>query len=150
MYAIRSYYASQITITYDTDYTFRSMDNYEPEQIDRELSFTRGKPDRNFEKAHVVIEETYSTSAQKHYDLEPLGAAAFIQKDGIEITCATQWPFNVKDNVSAALGIPGNKVNVNVPTMGKTHSGKLWYAGLLACYAAVVSWKTSEPSICIV
>jgi CO/xanthine dehydrogenase Mo-binding subunit len=34
--------------------------------------------------------------------------------------------------------------------MGKTHSGKLWYAGLLACYSAIVSWKTGKPSICII
>ena len=142
--------AEQITIEYDTDYTIKSMENYSDDQIDREINYQRGKPDRNFEKSHKIIEEEYTTAAQSHYDIEPQGAAAAIRKKKIEITCATQWPFNVRDNVSACIGIPAKDVTVNVPAMGKTHSGKLWYAGLLACYTAIVSWKTGKPSICII
>ncbi len=141
---------SGIKIKYETDYTISTMENYTDDQIDRKLEFTRGKPERNFEKAFVIVEEEYSTSSQNHYDLEPQGAAAEMTDDGITITSATQWPFNVRDNVSGCLGIPKKKVTVNVPAMGKTHSGKLWYAGLLACYAAIVTWKTGKPSICVI
>ena len=142
--------ASAIRIEYETDYTISSLENYTEDQIDRELNFTRGKPEKKFEKAASVIEEVFSTSSQNHYDLDPQGAFAEIKNDIINITCATQWPFNVRDNVSACLKIPQKKVSVNVPTMGKTHSGKLWYAGLLACYAAIVTWKTKKPSICMI
>ncbi|MDC7228209.1 MAG: xanthine dehydrogenase family protein [Spirochaetales bacterium] len=143
--------ASEIRIDYETDYTLASMETYTEEQVDRELKYSRGKPDRNFAKAHKIIEETYSTSSQHHYDLEPQGAAAMINEaGGVDITSATQWPFNVRDNVSECLGIPKKKVNIDVPAMGKTHSGKLWYAGLLACYAAIVTWKTNEPSFCLI
>ncbi|HAK46113.1 MAG TPA: hypothetical protein DCO79_09395 [Spirochaeta sp.] len=143
--------ASCIKIDYETDYTISALESYTDEQIDRELNFTRGKPERNFERSHKIVEEEYSTSEQNHYDLEPQGAAAFIKDDkSIAITAATQWPFNVRDNVSACLDIQQKKVTVDVPAMGKTHSGKLWYAGLLACYAAIVTWKTGKPSICLI
>ncbi|MBI9108312.1 MAG: xanthine dehydrogenase family protein [Spirochaetales bacterium] len=140
----------QISIEYDTDYTIKSMEIYTEDQIDREINYQRGKPDKNFEKSFRIIEEEYTTDAQNHYDLEPQGAATVISKKKLEITCATQWPFNVRDNVSACIGIPAKDVTVNVPAMGKTHSGKLWYAGLLACYSAIVTWKTKKPSICII
>lgn len=142
--------ASEITIEYDTDYTVSVMENYTEEQVDKELRYNRGKPEKNFEKAAIIVEEKYYTSAQKHYDLEPQGAFADIREQGIEITCATQWPFNVRDNVSSCLNIPQKNVTVNVPAMGKTHSGKLWYAGLLACYAGIVCWKTGRPAICMI
>ena len=143
--------ASEIKIEYETDYTISSMSAYTDEQIDRELNFSRGKPERKFEKAHKIVEELYSTSRQNHYDLEPQGATAFInKKKEINITCATQWPFNVRDNVAACLNIPAKNIIIDVPTMGKTHSGKLWYAGLLACYSAIVTWLTGNPSICII
>ena len=142
--------ASEIQIEYETDYTVSVMENYTEDQIDKELNYSRGKPKKNFEKAAIIVEEKFHTAAQNHYDLEPQGAFADIDGKKIEITCSTQWPFNVRDNVSSCLDIPGKNVTVNVPAMGKTHSGKLWYAGLLACYTAIVSWKTGKPSICII
>ncbi len=142
--------AADINIEYETDYTISSMSAYTEAQIDREISFTRGKPDRNFDKASVIVEEEFNTSSQHHYDLEPQGACVELIDDKIKIICSTQWPFNVRDNVSNCLDIPKDKLSVNVPAMGKTHSGKLWYAGLLACYAAIVSWKTKKPSICLI
>jgi len=142
--------AQQIRIEYDTDYTIKSIESYSEDQIDHEINYQRGKPDKNFEKSHKIVEEEYTTDAQSHYDLEPQGAAALITKKKIVITCATQWPFNVRDNVSACIGIPAKDVIISVPAMGKTHSGKLWYAGLLACYSAIVTWKTRKPSICLI
>lgn len=142
--------ASEIEIEYETDYTISSMEHYNEDQIDRELSFSRGRVERNFEKSHKIVEERYTTLFQNHYDLEPQGACASVTKEGIEVICASQWPFNVRDNVSASLGIPQKNVTIRVPAMGKTHSGKLWYAGLIACYTAIVTWKTKKPSICII
>ena len=139
----------QISIDIDTDYTVLTMDGYSEEQVDSTVHYQRGKPERNFEKSWKIIEEEYRTAALNHYDLDPQGAAAFPGKSGIEISSATQWPFNVRDNAASCLGIPAGKVVINVPAMGKSHSGKLWYAGLLACYAAVVASATETPSICL-
>ncbi len=142
-------FASEIVIEYEETEQHLEFDDFDQQQVDRECLYTKGKPAKNFSKAAKVVEETYRTAPQHHYDLEPQGATAVRIGDSIELISATQWPFNVRDNVASVIGIKPAEVTIKVPSMGKTHSGKLWYAGLLASYSALVTWKTGSPSICL-
>ena len=141
--------ASEIRIEYETDYTIMPFENYQEYQINKRLTFNKGKSDSKIRDAFRVIEERFFTSFQNHFDVEPQGAIARKNDEGFEIICTSQWPFNVRNNVSACLGMNAKDISVRVPSMGKSHNGKLWYSGIQACYAAIVSKKTGRPSICL-
>ncbi|MDC7124582.1 MAG: xanthine dehydrogenase family protein [Spirochaetales bacterium] len=141
---------SEIKIEYETDYTILSLENYSQEQINKELNFSRGNIDKAIDKAETILEQQFTTSRQNNYDIDPQGAAAFYSKKKFEIVCATQWPFNVRDNIAECLDIPKKQISVNVPSMGKNHGGKLWYAAIIACYTAIVTSITKKPSICLI
>jgi xanthine dehydrogenase YagR molybdenum-binding subunit len=97
----------------------------DPEQAVKDESFT-GEPNRyergDFEQAladaDVVVEGTYRTSVVLHNSMETHQAVCEWIGDVLHVYISTQYIWGVRDELSKALGIPGDKVRVVCEFMG--------------------------------
>ncbi|WP_343671164.1 molybdopterin cofactor-binding domain-containing protein [Chitinophaga sp.] len=69
-------------------------------------------------KATKVIDHTYIAPYLAHATLEPPNATAVVKNGTCEIWAPTQNPQGAKDAVVEALGLPADKVKVNVTLLG--------------------------------
>lgn len=53
-----------------------------------------------------------------HAQLEPLTCVASVTPAGVEIWAGTQWPSLVRDEAARIVGVPADRVKVNMLTMG--------------------------------
>lgn len=114
-----------------------SCEKFSSDRLVAKRAFTIGDPDGIFEKATLIVEGTYRTGLQEHWYPEPHGALATFSYDKMVITLGTQWPFQVRRSVAAALGVSPEDVVIRPSEMGINFDGKLWYPALIACYAAL-------------
>jgi len=108
----------------------------------------RGDTDGGLAEAEVVVRARYTTSSALHSAMEPHGAVAEWHGDHLTIHEGTQGVFAVRDEVSAALGIPRSRVRVVMEHMGggfgaKNHAGAHTYA------AAILARRTGRPVRCV-
>jgi xanthine dehydrogenase YagR molybdenum-binding subunit len=108
----------------------------------------RGDADRGLAEAEVVVQSRYTTSSALHSAMEPHGAVAEWHGDHLTIHEGTQGVFAVRDEISAALGIPRSRVRVVMEHMGggfgaKNHAGAHTYA------AAILARRTGRPVRCV-
>ncbi|WP_026768802.1 molybdopterin cofactor-binding domain-containing protein [Asinibacterium sp. OR53] len=83
------------------------------------LSFRKkGDPTPIIEQAQKKIDVVYETPYQSHSCLEPLNCVAHYQGDQIEIWGPIQAPDWIQDYVSKDLGLPKEKVIVNMTFLG--------------------------------
>jgi len=88
-------------------------------------------------------------SPQDHYYPEPQGAAAAFDYDKMMVYASTQWPFNVRDEVAAALAVKDDEVVVQPTLLGPHLDGKIWYPSLLACHAALSALVCGRPALLV-
>jgi CO/xanthine dehydrogenase Mo-binding subunit len=92
----------------------------------RRLCHSRGDIRRAFSEADLVIERDYSTPFVDHAFLEPESAVATLSEDGKVIvwTC-TQYPFELRTQIAACLGLPEEKVRIIATPLGGAFGGKI-------------------------
>jgi isoquinoline 1-oxidoreductase beta subunit len=71
-----------------------------------------------FKGAAKVIEASYSYPFISHTNLEPQNCTAHVQGDRAEIWAPTQRPDGLRELVSQVLGLPPEKVTVNITRIG--------------------------------
>jgi CO/xanthine dehydrogenase Mo-binding subunit len=87
--------------------------------IGKHLRFSRGDLDSAFEASHFVLQEKYTTSAETHFQLEPLTFVARPDPDGgITIWGTTSGPTKLKFEVARYLKLSPGKVRAIVPFLG--------------------------------
>ncbi|MFI5156824.1 MAG: molybdopterin cofactor-binding domain-containing protein, partial [Chitinophagales bacterium] len=79
---------------------------------------TGGNFDAAFAKAEKKVEAIYQTPYESHSAMEPLNCTAFFQESGCEIWGPIQAPDWIQMDVSQRLGIPVEKVKVNMTFLG--------------------------------
>ena len=99
----------------------------------------KGEPDRAFAEAAVVVEGDFSFPPGDHVAMEPRVAIAEFGLDGrLEIDSTTQSPFEVRNLLARALGLPERQIVVRAAPIGGGFGGK---AGImlepLACLLAM-------------
>ncbi len=99
----------------------------------------KGDPDRAFAEAAVVVEGEFSFPPGDHVAMEPRVAIAEFGLDGrLEIDSSTQSPFEVRNLLARALGLPERQIVVRAGPIGGGFGGK---AGImlepLACLLAM-------------
>lgn len=100
-----------------TDAIYLRMD--EALQKQEGLSFhLQGDPNSIIQKAEKKIDVVYSTPYQSHSCMEPLNCIAHYQKDKVEIWGPIQAPEWVQDYISKELGLPREKIIVNMTFLG--------------------------------
>ncbi|NOY08990.1 MAG: xanthine dehydrogenase family protein [Spirochaetes bacterium] len=87
----------------------------EAEYICVTLSRRRGNVDEAFKRAYQVVEEEYSTGAQRHFYEEVQGAFSFWNGKSLLIYSNTQDPFGVRRALAFLLKIPERRIRVVVP-----------------------------------
>lgn len=79
---------------------------------------TMGDPDRILAKAEKKIEAMYSTPYESHSSMEPLNCTANVTADACEIWGPIQGPDWIQDDLMQVLGLPREKITVNMTFLG--------------------------------
>ncbi|MEM4168683.1 MAG: molybdopterin cofactor-binding domain-containing protein, partial [Thermoproteota archaeon] len=76
----------------------------------------RGDAESVFHQADLVVEETYTTSAVSHCQMEPTAVIAKLNNDGfLEVLTSGQTPFRIRKELSDCLELPENRIRVISP-----------------------------------
>jgi nicotinate dehydrogenase subunit B len=89
------------------------------------------------------LEQTYTVAYIAHAPLEPRAAVAEWKDDKLTVWTATQRPFGVQEELSAALHLPKDRVRVIVPDTGSAYGGK--HTGDAALEAARLARAARRP-----
>ena len=85
----------------------------------------RGDVEAVFHTAAVVVEGNFTTPFVDHAFLEPEFGIAYPDEEGnIILELGTQCPFDDRDQIASALGLPLEKVRVRQAPMGGAFGGK--------------------------
>lgn len=101
---------------YNTEQLFAKM----REDVTREPNSmrTQGNFKAAFEKAEIKIEAVYETPYESHSCMEPLNCIANVTADSCEIWGPIQGPGWIQGSLSQQLGLPMDKVKVNLTFLG--------------------------------
>jgi isoquinoline 1-oxidoreductase beta subunit len=102
-----------------------------------------GDVDTAFKKAAQVIERSYSCPFLAHNTLEPMNFYANVTADWAELIGPIQTPEFMEKSVSARLGLPLEKVDIQMTRMGGGFGRRLY--GHFLVEAAVISQKMNTP-----
>lgn len=102
-----------------------------------------GDPDAMFKKAATIIEKSYSCPFLAHSTLEPMNFFADVKADSAILTGPVQTPSFMEKSAAERLGLPLDKVEVNMTRMGGGFGRRLY--GHFLVEAAVISQKMKAP-----
>ena len=124
---------SPFLIYQESDVIIRAIRDYIRDDIGEILIDT----DDAFEQAHLIVEDEFEVSRQYQAYIEPMSAVAVYQDGRYTVHTGSQFPFNIREEVSHFLGIRSSDVQV----VGKTVGGG--FGAKLGCgtepYAAILS-----------
>jgi CO/xanthine dehydrogenase Mo-binding subunit len=92
-----------------------------------------------FAAADEIVEEVYATPPAHHAALEPHGAIALWEGEGLTIWTTTQAPFVVQRVLAELFDLPLEAVRVIVPPLGGGYGGKGYVR--LEPMVAALAWK---------
>ncbi|MDD4667767.1 MAG: molybdopterin-dependent oxidoreductase [Candidatus Cloacimonetes bacterium] len=94
---------------------------------------------------HVISGSSYS-SGQEHFYMESQRVRAIpFENEQIHLLCATQSTMEVQEVAAHVLGIPANRIVVEVPRLGGAFGGKERAATIWGCMAALAAYRTQRP-----
>jgi len=109
-------------------------------------TFSLGDVDNEWKKCDLLIEGTVESGGQEHIYMETQGALAYPSEDGtIKIISSTQAPTAVQRIAANVLGLPMNKIEVDVLRIGGGFGGKEDQAVPWAVMTALASFKLKKP-----
>jgi len=77
-----------------------------------------GDPEAAFARAAKILERTYTCPFLAHNCMEPVNCFADVRSDRAEIYGPTQAPDLIRNTLAARLGLPKEKIQVNLARMG--------------------------------
>ncbi len=98
-----------------------------------------GNPEDAFKRAAKVIERTYTAPHQAHNTLEPMNFFADVTDEKAELVGPIQTPEVMEKTISARLGLPLEKIDIQMTRMGGGFGRRLY--GHFMVEAAVISQK---------
>ncbi|MEQ8417794.1 MAG: molybdopterin-dependent oxidoreductase [Imperialibacter sp.] len=102
-----------------------------------------GDTEAAFASAAKVIERTYTSPFLAHATMEPMNFYASVTADGAELAGPTQTPKALEDSVAKLLGMPAEKITVQMTRIGGGFGRRLYvHFGL---EAAAISKKMGAP-----
>ncbi len=107
----------------------------------------RGDVDSVFASAKNVMEGVVHNGGQEHFYLETQRALCVPEEDGcVTIYSSTQNPSEVHRMASNVLGMPQNRITIDVKRLGGGFGGKEAQATAWACIPALVACHTGRPA----
>ncbi len=108
--------------------------------------FSCGDIDNVWTQCDIIVEGQAESGGQEHLYLETQGAIAIpVEGGGIKIYSSTQGPTAVQRTVARVLGLPMNKIEVDVLRLGGGFGGKEDQANAWAAVAAVAAFNLKMP-----
>ena len=108
--------------------------------------FSCGDLDSSWSKCQYIVEGTAESGGQEHLYLETQGAYAYpVETGGVKVISSTQGPTQVQKAAAKVLGLPMNKVEVDVLRLGGGFGGKEDQATTWGCLAALAAFKLKKP-----
>lgn len=96
-----------------------------------------GDIDRGFREADDIFEHTFTTQPVHQGYLEPHAGIVAIGADGrVHVWMSNKVPFSLKELLSHALGLPPEKIIVNLTSIGGDFGGKGSLMDVPLCYHA--------------
>jgi isoquinoline 1-oxidoreductase beta subunit len=102
-----------------------------------------GNPEEAFKNAARIIERTYTAPFLAHNCMEPMNFFAHVTAEKAELAGPLQKPEITEKTLSARLGIPVEKINIQMTRLGGGF-GRRSYAHWLV-EAALISQKVNAP-----
>jgi CO/xanthine dehydrogenase Mo-binding subunit/aerobic-type carbon monoxide dehydrogenase small subunit (CoxS/CutS family) len=106
--------------------------------VTKHTKIRKGDVEEGFEKADLIVEETYQTAKIEHAYLEPEAGLAYVESDGcVTVHSPSQNITHHRHALAKILGRPINKVRMIMSTVGGGFGGKedMIYQGMLALAA---------------
>lgn len=89
------------------------------------LAWRKGDVDQGFREADVVLEHTFQIPGRHQGYLEPHAGMVNIDGDGrIQVWISAKNPFGIRSQMAKALGVPEDRIRVNVTHVGAEFGGK--------------------------
>jgi len=89
------------------------------------LSWSKGEVERGFQEADRILEHTFFVPARHQGYLEPRATVIAIDPDGrIQVWATVKNPFIVRTQFAKTMGIPEERIRVNVVNLGGEFGGK--------------------------
>lgn len=102
-----------------------------------------GDPEAAFENAARVIERTYTAPFLAHNPMEPINCFAHVTADRAELAGPIQAPEIIEQTLSARLGLPLDKIDIQLTRMGGGFGRRAY--GHYLVEAALISQKVNAP-----
>ncbi len=102
-----------------------------------------GNPEEAFKNAAKIIESTYTAPFLAHFMMEPINFFADVKEDSVVVAGPSQAPEFVERTISARLGVPVEKIDVQMTRMGGGFGRRAY--NHYATEAAVISQKIKAP-----
>ncbi|MDP3046687.1 MAG: xanthine dehydrogenase family protein molybdopterin-binding subunit, partial [Chloroflexota bacterium] len=145
--------AALVKVTYEllpvVDDPARSLDPESPRlheqgNLCQQVRIVKGDFESALKQADLVVTNTYRTPMGDHACLEPDGAVAEPDGDGIRVWNCSKGVHVDRGEVARVLGIPLAKVRVIAATIGGSFGSKPDLPTV--CMAALIAWKTKRPA----
>ena len=108
------------------------------------IHIVKGDFDQALREADLVVTRTYRTPMGDHACMEPDGAVAEPEGDGIVVWDCTKGVHVDRGEVARVLGLPLDKVHVIAATIGGSFGSKPDLPTV--CMAALIAWKTKRAA----
>lgn len=102
-----------------------------------------GDPESAFKNAAKIIERSYSAPFLAHNTMEPMNFFAHVTPEKAELVGPVQTPESMEKSVAARLGMPLEKIDIQMTRMGGGFGRRLY--GHFLVEAAVISQKMNAP-----
>ncbi len=112
-------------------------------KITQEVARKDGDPEAMFKKAAKIIERSYSCPFLAHNCMEPMNFFADVKADEATLIGPIQTPEIMEQSVSARLGLPLEKIDIQMTRMGGGFGRRLY--GHFLTEAGVISQKMKSP-----
>ncbi len=109
-----------------------------------EDTYQRGKIEKGFSAADVVLEETYRSACQLQTPIELHGCVANWDRDRLTIWESSQGVFAVQSRIADSLKMPLSKVRAIGHYVGGGFGAKLW-PGKYTVICALLARKAARP-----
>jgi CO/xanthine dehydrogenase Mo-binding subunit len=85
----------------------------------------KGNVDEGFAQADLTIENTFTVPRQHQAYLETHSCLVWIDDQGrAQIWASSKVPYQIKEQLSAALGLPAERIRINPAAIGGDYGGK--------------------------
>jgi isoquinoline 1-oxidoreductase subunit beta len=102
-----------------------------------------GDPEAAFKNAAKILERSYTAPFLAHNTMEPMNFFAHVTEEKAELAGPIQTPEFMEKSVSARLGLPLEKIDIQMTRMGGGFGRRLY--GHFLVEAAVISQKLKAP-----